>query len=185
MASIQKARLRRSLCLGAAALVPLLLVSACSPSASGASSGHPRGAALSTAKMGSKGSTGVSSHIVLHSDTLVSGAEEQGLLIIDNNTEQPVLAGCLSIIEVQLTNSELPLVLHPTPFCTSGTVPVGITRLSFSLHASQTVCQVPNGAIANASFCKPLPPGTYSTQLYPGLNIPYPPVVTVHIVAKT
>jgi hypothetical protein len=106
------------------------------------------------------------------------------VLLIDNNSGQPVLAGCLRI-ELQLTNSQVSLELHPTPSCPAATLPVGITRLPFTLNASHVVCQVPNGALANAGFCKPLPPGNYRTQLYPGPNIPDPPNITVRVVAKT
>jgi hypothetical protein len=124
---------------------------------------------------------------VLQSDTLVSGANEHGELVIENNTGRPVVVAqsCLSMLEVQLTNAQRPLALHPTPLCSSATtLPVGITRLPFTLYASQTVCLIPNGSNANPSFCKPLPAGTYSTQLFPDLNIPNPPAVTVHVVAK-
>jgi len=117
---------------------------------------------------------------------LLSGASEQGELVIENNTGRPVVwsRGCLSI-EVQLTNAQYPLALHPIPICFSArTLPVGIAKLPFTLHASETVCQLPSGAAANAGFCKPLPAGTYSTQLFPDSDIPNPPAVTVHVVAK-
>jgi hypothetical protein len=106
------------------------------------------------------------------------------VLVIQNNSGARISAGCLRI-EVQLVNSQMPLEVHPTPFCPPATIPVGLTRLPFTLNGSQTVCQVPNGDIANASYCKPLPPGRYRTQLYPGLNIPYPSGVPVQVVGKT
>jgi hypothetical protein len=181
--------LRRGLYLSAvSACVPLLLgVSACSAGTSVATIGHLKSATGTSSVTNSQHSTGESSHIVLQSDTLVSGANEQGVLVIENNTRRPVVVAqsCWSMLEVQLTNAQRPLALHPTPLCSSAaTLPVGITRLPFTLHASQTVCLIPNGATANAGFCKPLPAGTYSTQLFPDLNIPNPPAVTVHVVAK-
>jgi hypothetical protein len=109
---------------------------------------------------------------------------ERGVLVIDNNSGRQVSAGCRRI-EVQLVNSQMPLELHPTPFCPPASLPVGTTRLPFTLKGSDTVCEAPNGATANASDCKPLPPGRYRTQLYPGLNISYPPGVPVQVVAKT
>jgi hypothetical protein len=124
----------------------------------------------------------VSSRVVLSSNTLVSGMNEQGVLVIENHSGRQISAGCLRI-EVQLVSSQSPLELHPTPFCPPATVPVGTTRLPFTLKGSETVCEVPNGATANPSYCKPLPPGGYRTELYPGVNIPYPPGVPVRVVA--
>ena len=164
------------------ACVPILLgVSACSADTSVTTIGHPKSASRTISVTDSQHSRGESSHIVLPSDVLVSGASEQGELVIENNTGRPVVwpQGCLGI-EVQLTNAQHPLALHPIPICFSArTLPVGITRLPFTLHASETVCQVPSGATANARFCKPLPAGTYSTQLFPDSNIPNPPAVEV------
>jgi hypothetical protein len=128
--------------------------------------------------------TGVSSQILLHSETLVSGSNEQGTLVIKNNAEKSIAVGCLRI-EVQLVNSEMPVEIHPTPSCPPGTLPVGTTRLPFTLKGSQAVCAVPNGTTASPGDCKRLPAGTYRTQLYPGSNIPDPPAVAVEIVADT
>lgn len=175
-----------SLPLGAAAAcIPLLLgVGACSAGGSAALRGHSQATTEGVAVTRSHGATGMSSHIVLHSNMLVSGTNEQGVLAIENNSGRSISAGCLRI-EVQLVTSQTPLEVHPTPSCSPATLPIGPTRLPFTLTASQTVCQVPNGATANASYCKPLPPGIYRTQLYPGLNIPYPPTVRVQVVSKT
>jgi hypothetical protein len=179
---------RRGLYLRAAsACIPLLLgMSACSAGASVMTSGPPKSATRAMSTTAPQHSTGVSSHLVFQSDTLTSGADEPGVLVIENNSGRPVVApqSCLTTIEVQLTNAQHPLALHPTPPCLSAaTLPVGITRLPLTLHASETVCLIPNGATASASFCQPLPAGTYKTQLFPDLNIPAPSPITVHVVA--
>ncbi len=172
-------RLRFSL--GAAAIcVPSLLgLVACSAGRSVAS-----GATDRVEPASGHGPTGVSSHVSLHSSTLVSGMNEQGMLVIENNSGRPISAGCLRI-EVQLVNPHMPLELHPTPACPPATLPVGITRLAFTLKGSETVCVVPNGATASPSYCRPLPAGAYRTQIYPGVNIPDPPAVPVQVVTKT
>ena len=107
--------LRRSVYLGALSACILLAVSACSGSASVATSGQPKSATQTTSVTDPQHATGVSSHLVMPSDTLVSGANEQGVLVIENNSGRPVVAAqsCLSTIEVQLTNAQHPLALIP------------------------------------------------------------------------
>ncbi len=183
---IRALRLRLSLAAAAACILLPLGITACSTSGSRVSDGHPQPNAPSsvgTESQQSQHPTGVSSHIVLETDTLVSGASEQGVLVIENDSGQPIPVGCLRI-EVQLINPQFPLELHPTPSCPPALLPVGITRLPLTLHASQVVCQVPNGVTGNASYCKAFPPGTYRTDLYPGVNIPAPPPVAVQIVTE-
>jgi hypothetical protein len=180
---VQSRRVRLGISLGAAAAcIPLLLgIASCSASGSVASGAHSQGATEGVGASGSHAPTGVSSHIVLLSDVLISGTNEQGVLLIENDSGRSIPAGCTRI-EVQLVNSQMPLEVHPTPACPPAMLPVGITRLPFTLNASQTVCAVPSGAVATSSDCKPLPAGSYRTQLYQGLNIPDPPAVTVQVV---
>ena len=77
--------------------------------------------------------------------------------------------------EVQLTNAKWPLELHPTPCGPARTLHVGTTRLPFTLRASHT---------AGDGSWKPLPPGTYLTQLFPAPKAAHPLPITVHVVAK-
>ena len=178
--------LRRSVYLGALSACILLAVSACSGSASVATSGQPKSATQTTSVTDPQHATGVSSHLVMPSDTLVSGANEQGVLVIENNSGRPVVAAQSCFEHDRGAAHQRPACrVVSTPLCRSdATLPVGVTRLPFTLHASQTVCLIPNGATANASFCQPLPAGTYKTQLFPGLNIPDPSAITVHVVAS-
>lgn len=169
----------------AAACIPFLLgVGACSAGGTVASGGHSQTPAQGAAATDRHGPPGVSSHVVLHSNTLASGMTERGVLVIENDSGRQIPAGCLRI-EVQLVNAQVPLELHPTPFCPSATLSVGTTRLPFTLNGSQTVCQVPDGAFASATYCKPLLAGRYHTELYPGLNVPYPSDVQVQVVARS
>ena len=131
--------------------------------------------AASSRTASAAGHGGVSSHFVLPSQTLVSGAAERGTLVIANNTGHPIQWIC-GYLEVQLTNAHQPLELHPTPCRPSRTLPVGSTRLRFNLRASRTVC---------GRTCPALPPGTYRTQLFPGLPVAvHPNPITVRVVAK-
>ena len=117
---------------------------------------------------------GVSSHIVLRSHKLVSGSTEHGTLVIGNSTGRPIRWSC-GYLEVQLTNAHWPLEIHPTPCSPHGKIlRVGTTRLPFTLRASQVVCQ---------GSCKPLPPGTYHTQVLAGPAVAHPGPRTVHVVA--
>ena len=134
------------------------------------------GIALASGAGAADHTTGVaSSHVVLPSDTLVSGATERGALVIVNGTGRPIHWDC-PYLEVQLTNAHWPLEVHPTP-CPqpAQTLPVGTTRLPFSLRAGQTVCE---------GSCKSFPPGTYHTQVFAGPNVPNPPAITVHVVTR-
>jgi hypothetical protein len=178
--------LRPGLCLGAAmtGILMLLGVSTCSPPGRGVSTGDSQTVTRNVGTTDPPGAPGVTSHLVLHTDTLLSGSSEPGVLVVDNNSGRPISAGCLRI-EVQLVNAALPLELHPTPACLAANLAAGETRLPFTLKATQTVCSVPQGAVADAGDCQPLRPGTYRTQLLPGLNIPGPSPITVHVVAKT
>jgi hypothetical protein len=119
---------------------------------------------------------GVSSHIVVRSDTLVSGRSEPGTLVIANHTGRPIHWSC-AYLEVQLTNAHHPLELHPTPCSPRGkTFRVGTTRLAFTLWARHNVCE---------GSCQALPPATYHTQLLPGLPaVVHPRAITVQVVAK-
>ena len=184
--NVRSKGVRLSTSLGAAATcLPFLLgFGACSASRSVASGGHSQIATEGVVATGGHSRTGVSARVVLRSNTLVAGLDEQGVLVIENNSGREISAGCLRV-EVQLVNAKRPLELHPTPSCPAATLPIGTTRLPFTLKGSETVCEVPDGATANASYCKPLPPGGYRTELYPGVNIPYPPGVPVQVVAKT
>jgi hypothetical protein len=118
---------------------------------------------------------GVSSHIVLPSHTLVSGANERGTLVIGNHTGRPIRWNC-AYLEVQLTNAHRPLEMHPTPCGPARTLHVGTTRLRFTLWASQNVCE---------GSCKALPPGTYHTRVFPGVPaVVHPAAIAVRVVAK-
>ena len=117
---------------------------------------------------------GVSSRIDLPSGTLVSGASERGTLVIANHTGHPVHWDC-AYLEVQLTNARWPLERHPTPCGPTRTLPVGTTRLHFTLRASRAVCE---------RSCTALPPGTYRTQLLAAPPFVHPPAVKVHVVAR-
>jgi hypothetical protein len=118
---------------------------------------------------------GVSSHIVLPAVTLVAGATERGTLVIGNSTGHTIHWDC-AYLEVQLTNAHWPLRMHPTPCSSRGeTFRVGTTRLRFTLWASYSA---PDGT------WKPLPPGTYRTQLLAAPNVVHPNPITVHVVAK-
>jgi hypothetical protein len=179
---LQSTRSRREFSVGVGVVSIFLVGLAGCSSGSVSSTNTTRSTAKTVPTLGSHHPTGVSSHLVLPSDELRSGLNEQGVVVIDNDSGRPVSAGCLRI-EVQLVSTEMPLQLHPTPSCPPGTLSPGITRLPFTLKAYQTVCLVPDGAIGDPGDCKPLPPGTYRTQLLPGLNIPDPPAVTVRVVA--
>jgi hypothetical protein len=178
-----------------AGILLLLGVSACSAPGRVVSSGDSKTVTRSVGTTDPSGGPGVTSHLVLPADTLLSGSSEQGVLVVENNSGRPISAGCLRIgaatpeghvvIEVQLVNAHWPLELHPTPACLYGSLPPGQTRLPFTLHAAQTVCSVPPGAIGNPGDCEPLPPGTYRTQLLPELSIPDPSPITVQVVARS
>ena len=109
--------------------------------------------------------SGVSSHFVLPAHTLVSGATERGTLVVGNHTGHAIQWNC-GYLEVQLVNAHHPLAIHPTPCAPGKTFPVGTTRLRFTLRAA-------------------LPPGTYRTELFPGLPaVVHPNPITVRVVAK-
>ena len=116
----------------------------------------------------------VSSHFVLPAHRLVAGAHERGTLVIANSTGRPLRWNC-GYLEVQLTNAQWPLELHPTPCGPGRTIPVGTTRLRFTLWAAHD---------RHGSW-KPLPPGTYRTRLFPGLPAAvHPNPITVAVAAK-
>jgi hypothetical protein len=118
---------------------------------------------------------GVSSHIVLPSHSLVSGRSEHGTLVIGNSTGRAIRWNC-AYLEVQLTNAHRPLEMHPTPCGPARTLHVGTTRLAFTLWASQNVCE---------ASCKALPPGTYHTQVFPGVPaVVHPAAIAVHVAKR-
>jgi len=127
----------------------------------------------SVTKSGGRQGTHTSSHIVLLSNLLVSGANERGTLVISNKTGRPIVWKC-AYLEVQLTNTQWPLEVHPTPCGPNRTLQVGTTRFRFTLWASHSA----------GTTMKPLPPGKYHTQLLVGLPVAHPAPLAVHVVAK-
>ena len=113
-----------------------------------------------------------SSHIVLPSATLASGASERGTFVISNETSHPIIWRC-AYLEVQLTNEQHPLYRHPTPCGPDRTLRIGTTRLRFTLRASRPV----------GKTVQPLPPGKYHTQLLNGLPVARPGPRAVQVVA--
>ena len=143
---IRALRLSLSLAAATGCILLLLGITACSTGGSQASNGHPQPNApssVATASQQSQHPTGVSSHIVLETDTLVSGANEQGVLVVENNSGQPISVGCLRI-EVQLINVQFPLefashpVLSPVaPASRRHEVAVDVARLSSGVPGPQ------------------------------------------------
>ena len=121
---------------------------------------------------------GATSHIALSSATVVSGASAHGNLVVVNDTGRPIHWAC-AYLEVQLTNPRWPLEVHPTPCSLHGkTLRVGTTRLGFTLWASRGVC-------APSCTSRPLPPGTYQTQILSGPPVAHPAAITVRVVARS
>ena len=152
----------------------LLLIAVCAGSACASRVGAAPTNGAPRLKTTSARHHGVSSRIGLASRALVSGASEHGTLVIANHTGHPVRWDC-AYLEVQLTNAHWPLERHPTPCGPTRTLPVGTTRLHFTLRASRAVCE---------RSCTALPPGTYGTQLLVAPPFVHPPAVKVHVVAR-
>lgn len=126
-------------------------------------------AGFASASQAGAATGGVSAHIVLPNNSLVPGGSERGTLVIANQTGRPIRWGCF-YLEVQLTNAQWPLYEHPTPCGRTRTLAVGTTRLRFTLRATHA--------------SKPLPPGTYNTQLLAAPKVLHPNPITVHVVAQ-
>jgi hypothetical protein len=147
---------------------------------------------------------GLSGRIELRSSTLVAGSTERGVFVIVNNTDAPMAlttggpVACKPGWAVILTNAQLPQEAAFTTSCVPRplTVPVGETRLPFTLRSAYQTCSETGNAqgvltppcVKDANgldVSPPLPPGDYRATFFSDISRFIPVAsVPVHLVAN-
>lgn len=147
---------------------------------------------------------GVSAHVELPSDTIVSGSKVQGMIVVENDTGRPIpeagppipRAGrCGQQWIVALGNDHVhPAIGYPSVACvrpSTETLPVGTSRWPFELQAVDwSWCSLPGEPsqpptrTCPSTGDSPLPAGEYRTEFFADtLKALDPSPLTVHVVA--